>query len=346
MTPADKLLLLMGEGVCERRSVIEEALTTSYRIVEWRPADGEAAGIAMMADAAAMVTGGDALMKGPVFKSLPLAKNLKFWQIPFTGYEWLDFAFVPAGCVVANAYGHEIAMAEFVLGAMLQWEKDFTTLDATLRTGSWQHRGVAVNDFLQGELYGKTLGIVGYGAIARETAARAAAFGMNVAAVSRTPRNAPAPLSWYGTMDQLPVLLAKSDFVLLTCELNDETRGLIAAPELSALDPDGVLINVARAGVVNEDDLFAALRDKSIGGAILDVWYQYPDANQLNPAAGGPMPSRHDFASLQNVIMTPHCAANTLGSDIRRYKNIARNLDLVASGKRPATYIGEGPAPR
>ncbi len=336
------LLVLLGRATCERRPVIEAALETAWRIEQWQPGDDEARLGDLMSRADAVVPGGDALMAGGVFGALANAHNLKFLQLPFTGYEWLDFAQLPKGLVVANAYGHEIAMAEFVLGAMLQREKDFCALDRAFRAGSWLHRAVGVNDFGQGELAGKTLGLVGYGAIGGEIAKRAAAFDMRVIAVSRSKRDAPPPLAWHGIMEKLPELLATSDYVALTCALNDETRGLIGTEEFAAMKSDATLINVARAGVVDENALYDALEEKRIGGAILDVWYQYPAGSPPNPESGGPAPSARDFAALDNVLMTPHCSANTEGSDVRRYQGIARNLNLVARGQRPATFIGEG----
>lgn len=122
--------------------------------------------------------------------------------------------------------------------------------------------------------------------------------------------------------------------------------GVIGAEQFALLREDAIIVNVARGGVIDEDALFEALKDKRIGGAILDVWYAYPKGNPPNPESGGGAPSKHDFAALDNVIMTPHCSANTTGSDVRRYLGIATNLDLVAEGELPATYIGTGTAPR
>jgi len=336
------LLTLLGRATCERRHVIEAGLETKWRIAEWRPGDEPEQLSAVMAEAIAVVPGGDALMTEGVLGSFARAPNLKFLQLPFTGYEWLDLAQLPKGLQVANAYGHEVAIAEFVMGAMLQWEKDFCSLDRTLRAGNWKYRAVGVNDFTQGELAGKTLGIVGYGTIARELARRASAFDMPVIAVSKSERATPELLEWYGTMERLPDLLDSSDYVVLTCALNDETRGLIGAREFNAMGPETTIINVARAGIVDEDALFEALKTKAIRGGLLDVWYTYPSGNPPNPESGGPAPSVHDFASLDNVLMSPHCSANTEGSDVRRYLGIAQNLNLVADGKPPATLIGEG----
>ncbi len=348
MTQTDQLpmLLLMGNGTCDRRSVIEAGMESSWRIEEWRPEDSEERLGELLRVADAVIPGGDALQTGAFFRAIRNAPKLKFLQLPFTGFEWLDVSSLPEGCIAANAYGHEIAMAEFVMGAMLQWEKDFFELDSSFRKGSWKYRAVGVNDFAQGELAGKSMGIIGYGAIGAELAKRAHAFDMQVHAVSRTERECPAPLMSYGTMDKLPDLVASSDYLVLTCALNDETRGLIGTEEFALMRDDATLVNVARGGVADEDALFAALKNKTIRGAILDVWYVYPKGYPPNPETGGGAPSKHDFASLDNVIMTPHCSANTEGSDIRRYLGIATNLDLVATGELPETYIGTGAAPR
>jgi phosphoglycerate dehydrogenase-like enzyme len=200
-------------------------------------------------------------------------------------------------------------------------------------------------DHRQGELAEKTIGLVGYGAIAREIAKRASAFDMRVIAVSRSERDCPAPLDWYGTMERLHELLDQSDYAVLTCELNDETRGLIDTAEFDVMGRETTLINVARADIVDEDALYTALKEKIIRGAILDVWYKYPTGPLTNPGTGGGMPSRYDFAALENVLMTPHCSANTEGTMTRRVLGMANNLNLVAKGERPATYIGEGTKP-
>ena len=336
------LLALLGRATCENRGAIEAGLETNWRIEEWKPGNDESRIGEILREAVAVIPGGDALMTGGVLAAFADAPKLKFLQLPFTGYEWVDFAQLPKGLIVANAYGHEVAMAEFVIGAMLQWEKDFCTLDHTFRAGSWKYRAVGINDFAQGELYGKTIGVVGYGTIAGEIAKRAAAFDMNLLAVSRSERDCPNGFEWYGTMERLHDLLDQSDYVAVTCELNDETRGLIDTPEFDVMGAETTLINVARGPIVDEDALYAALKDKSIRGAILDVWFQYPSGSPPNPEIGGTAPSRHDFAALDNVLMTPHCSGNTDGTNVRRCLGMANNLNLVAQGKRPATFIGKG----
>jgi phosphoglycerate dehydrogenase-like enzyme len=116
--------------------------------------------------------------------------------------------------------------------------------------------------------------------------------------------------------------------VVVACPLAAETRGLLDARRLGLMKETGVLINVARGEVVDEDALFAALRDKTIHGATLDVWYNYPTITAREAA-----PSRHPFHELPNVYMTPHCSAWTEGLFERRWGFIAANLDRFARGE-------------
>ncbi len=143
------------------------------------------------------------------------------------------------------------------------------------------------------ELAGKTLGIVGLGATGRALARIARGFGMEVIGV----RRAPAPetgVSWVGGPEQLDTLLRRADFVSLHAPLTDETRGLIDARRLALMKPSAFLINVGRGALVDRDALLAALRERRIAGAGLDVYWEEP-----------PDPADPLF-SLDNVVATPH----------------------------------------
>ena len=179
-----------------------------------------------------------------------------------------------------------------------------------------------------GEVRGKTIGILGYGRIGQEVAKRAAAFDMRVIAVGRTPKEAPAPLDWFGTNEQWPELIAESDFLVLTCPLTDATRGIVDAKSLAAMKPSALLVNVSRGQVAVEEDLYNALKDKVIAGAVLDVWYAYP-----TPDAPETKPSAFPFHELPNTILSPHCAGWTGAQDERRWEVIANNLDNLSAGK-------------
>lgn len=256
---------------------------------------------------------------------MPPAPRLKLIQTPTSGHDRIDPEAVPSGCLVCNVHEHEAAIAEYVLAAMLHWVIRLADLDRGFRAGDW-HGGVARPGHMHHEIGGRTLGIVGYGRIGREVARRASAFGMRIVAATRASPGGGADHEIW-PLDRLDEMLAASDFVLVACPLSESTRGLLDARRLSCLRTDAVLINVARAAIIEEAALYAALRTRRIGGAILDVWYGYP-----TPDAPDAAPSRFPFHALDNVLMTPHAAAWTHETVARRWRCIAANLDRLARG--------------
>ena len=162
---------------------------------------------------------------------------------------------------------------------------------------------------------------------------------MRTIAVSRTVAPAPAPLDWLRTMDRLDDLLAESDYVLLALPLAPETRGLIDAERLRAMKPGGVLINVSRGPVVVEEALYCALKEKRIGGAIIDAWYAYPTAEDPDRP-----PSAFPFQELANLTMTPHNSARSGATRKRRWAGVVRNLDHLAKGEALENVCFEGTA--
>ncbi len=168
-------------------------------------------------------------------------------------------------------------------------------------------------------------------------ARRAHAFGMQCIAVTRTARPAPEPLEWLGVMDDLDRLLAASDYVLLALPLADDTHGLIDDARFAGMKPDAVIINVGRGLVIDEGALYRALAERRIGGAVIDVWYDYPDGDAPNQ-----MPSRYPFQDLDNIIMTPHCSSHSEAARLRRWTSIAANVDRLARGEVLRNICFEG----
>src|SRR5262249_21240468 len=152
---------------------------------------------------------------------------------------------------------------------------------ARLRRGEWESQWAvaAPPPAPWPELAGKTLGILGYGRIGQALARRARAFDMTVLAIRRdATRPDPEGLVAVHGPDALPSVLARADHLAITLALTPETRGLLGDRELRALKPTAILVNVARAEVVEEDALYAALAERRLAGAVLDVWYRYPSA--------------------------------------------------------------------
>jgi phosphoglycerate dehydrogenase-like enzyme len=258
----------------------------------------------------------------------PRAPSLRLVQSVATGTELIDLAALPPGVVICNAFGHETAIAEYVLMTMLVWSHRFREIEGEFRTisswrPSWVQSGVP-----HGEILGTTVGIVGLGRVGREVARRAAAFGCRVIAVNRTPREAEGGVERVFSLGQLDRMLPECDFVVLTIAQGPETEGLIDARRLGLMKRSAFLVNIARGAVVEEDAVYAALRDRSIGGAALDVWWRYPSESEPERR-----PSRHPFHELPNVIMTPHCSGWTQGMVARRWAEVAGNINRFVRGE-------------
>lgn len=320
------LVLLAGKQSMTKREFLARHLTTDWRIQACNPADDHAAFERLAREA-------DAIVGGYVAPPWPDAPKLKLFQIPFTGYDFLDPSVLPAGCHVCNTYEHETSIAEYILLAMLEWEIGLSKTAAAFREHSWQGKGPAEGP-VHGEVRDKTVGIVGYGHIGHEVAVRARAFGMKVIGVGRRERPTPDLLDWYGTTAEIERLMAEADYVVIACPLTEQTRGLIDAARLAAMKSSGVVINVGRGAIVDEDALYDALKSKRIGGAVIDVWWRYPGRDDPSPR-----PSRHPMHELDNIIMTPHNSGWTQEQIDRRWRFVAANLDRLARGETPENIV-------
>jgi phosphoglycerate dehydrogenase-like enzyme len=269
--------------------------------------------------------GADAMVSMNWQWHVPQTAVLRLLQLPGAGLDEVDFSRLPPRIAVCNCFEHEIGIAEYVLGAMLDWSIGFRRLDAQLRRGRWE------GSYLLGprhrELYGKTVGILGYGHIGREVARRARAFGMKIICCTRTPARDELAHEVLG-MDQLRALLSRADFIVVSLPLTDDTRGILDRDAIARMQPQAVLINVARGAIVDEEALYTALKERRIGGAILDVWYRYP-RDRANPTR----PSRFSFETLDNVLMTPHASGWTDALLERRNRAMAANLNRLARGE-------------
>jgi phosphoglycerate dehydrogenase-like enzyme len=258
----------------------------------------------------------------------PPAPRLRLVQSVATGIELIDLAALPRGVAICNAFGHETAIAEYVLMTMLVWSHRFREIEADFRTRSSWRASWVESGAPHGEIFGSTVGIVGLGRVGQEVARRAAAFGCHVVAANRSPRRAEGWVEQVYPLSELDRMLPVCDFVVLCTALGPETEGLIDAGRLALMKPSAFLVNIARGAVVDEDAVYRALRDRRIGGAALDVWWQYPNAAEPERR-----PSRHPFHELPNVIMTPHCSGWTEGMVARRWAEVAGNINRYVRGE-------------
>jgi phosphoglycerate dehydrogenase-like enzyme len=270
----------------------------------------------------------DILVSNQWRADFPPAPRLRLVQSVATGIDLIDLAALPKGATVCNAFGHETAIAEFIVMAMLALHHRFFEIANEFREqGSWRTSWVQ-SGTPHGEVRGSTLGIVGYGRVGREVARRAAPFGVRILAANRTPREAEPGVERIFPLAELDRMLPECDTVALCTALGSETAGLIDARRLGLMKPTAFLINISRGQVIDEDAVYAALCDRTIAGAALDVWWQYPDAADPNRRG-----SRHPFHELPNVIVTPHNSGWTSGMVRRRWDEIADNINRFTRGQ-------------
>ncbi len=239
-------------------------------------------------------------VRGPL---LAAARQLRVVGRLGVGLDNIDVAACEArGIAVRPATGaNDLAVAEYVLTAALVLLRRAWFASDRVAAGEWPRM-----DLIGAELAGKRLGLVGYGAIARLTAGKAAALGMRIAAYDPfLPAEHPA---WRDAERlDLEALLAMSDVVSLHTPLTPQTRHLIDGTALGRMRPTAILINAARGGIVDEQALVAALQSRRLAGAALDVFEVEP----LTAAAGAA------FRGVPNLLLTPHIAGVTEESNVR-----------------------------
>lgn len=253
-----------------------------------------------------------------VLESFP---NLRVIARTGVGYDAIDIAAAnERGVAVAITPGgnHE-SVAEHTLALMLAVARVVIPQHEAIHAGQWR-RAIGT------PLRGRTLGLIGLGRIGREVALRATAFRMPIVAYDPFPDTNFARQHGIRLV-ALDQLLAESDFVSLHVPLSNEARDLIDARALALMKPDAFLINTARGGIVNEEALVAALREKRIAGAALDVF------------AAEPPPADHPLFAFENVI----CTAHTAGVDLQARDDMgyqaAQAIVALSRGEWPAVQI-------
>lgn len=228
----------------------------------------------------------------------PLARGARWIHVLSAGVDKILFPELIASPVpLTNGRGvFKDALAEFSIASILFFAKDLRRLVHSQEAGQWEQF-----DILQ--IRGQILGVVGYGGIGRETARLAQALGMKVVATRRrTALSSEDPwLERAYAPEQLREMLGVSDYVVVSTPLTEQTRGMIGDAELRAMKSSGVIINVGRGPVIVESALIAALAERRIRGAALDVF----DVE--------PLPEGHPFYKLDNVLLSPHSADHSVG---------------------------------
>ncbi|WP_336781613.1 NAD(P)-dependent oxidoreductase [Paenibacillus illinoisensis] len=256
---------------------------------------------------------------------LSAAKKLKLVQTG-AGFDNVD---VPActelGIWVANAAGvNAQAVAEHVMAMVMSFYKNIPFLDSFMKNKMDENQ----LDYTGSELKGKTMGIIGLGAIGKKVAAFSRGFDMNVLAYAR---NANVQSDDFVKMTDFDTLVSTSDIVSVHIPFNQQTKQLINKAVFKKMKNTTLFINTARGGIVNERDMIDALKNGDIAGACLDVFESEP------------LPMDSELRNLGNVILTPHTAGMPDGRKFhkKRYDFFIKNIKRVENGEEPGSKLNQ-----
>ncbi len=265
----------------------------------------------------------DARISADIIAALDKCKMIIRYGI---GYDNVDLeAAGKKGIYVCNApsYG-TYDVAEHTMALLLSVCKHIPLADKCARSGQWKADRVGKVR----RLTGKTLGLIGFGRIARTVAARARAFEMDLLVYDPYVSAEDAAAAGAKLVD-FPVLLESADFVTLHSPLTEETRHMMGMPQFKLMKKDAVLINTGRGGLVNENELIFALLSGEIAGAGLDVFEEEP----LSPSS--------KLLQMENVVLTPHVAWNSFEGVDDLHKEVTDNVLRVLRGEPPINIVNQ-----
>jgi phosphoglycerate dehydrogenase-like enzyme len=263
---------------------------------------------------------------------LPQPQQLQLFHVPGAGYDAVDLDTIPDSAVVCNCFGHEQAIAEYVMAALLERHVPLADADRQLRQGRWTYTSGSP-DRVHGEIAEKTIGLLGFGHIGKAIAARAKAFEMKVHVANRSPVPISSLVDRSFVLNNLGEFWSSADFFVVSVPSNAETVGMVNAESFAAMRASAIILNVGRGPTIDERALYEALNNRRIAGAVIDTWYSYP-----SPSHPSILPSKFPFHELPNVVMTPHMSGWTTGTINRRRQTIADNIRRRAAG-RPCVNV-------
>ncbi len=249
-----------------------------------------------------------------------LMGSLRFVQFLSAGLDHVRFDDIPTTVAVAgNSGAYAEPMAEHALAMALALAKRLPQRHEGLRRGEFDQRRASLL------VRGLACGIVGYGGIGKATARLFRALGVRILAINSTGRT-DDEVEFCGTLDDLDRVLAESDVVVLALPLTRSTRGLIGAERLALMNPEAILVNVARGALVDEDALYEHLLRHPDFMAGIDAWW-------IEPHGSGRFQLTHPFLDLPNVLGSPHNSAIVAGALTEAAAAAARNVRRFLRGE-------------
>lgn len=282
----------------------------------------------------AVAEGADILLGPYVTKRIvETARDLKLIQVPWTGMDTFDFSTVQGITVpICNTHSNADSVAEIGVAILLDLLKKVSYHDRKMRAGNWNRDQKPLN--LKSKMLNKqTVCILGFGNIGSRIGKLIAAFGAKVIAVDDHAKVSEL-VSEVFKNEEIETAVAKADVVVCTLPLTDSTRGMIN-DEMFSLMKDGVVfVNMSRAAVVDEDAAWNALRTGKLGAFGSDVWWNAPrrGESQSYPSA------KHEFWTMDNVIMSPH-RAGFIEDSLPHLDGAIENIIALAKGKKLAGIV-------
>jgi phosphoglycerate dehydrogenase-like enzyme len=281
------------------------------------------------------------LIEGRPTEDLLHAPSLRAVIVPFAGVPeaTLEMARSRPEITLHNLHHNAAETAEMGFALLLAAAKRLIPADRKLRKNDWTARYLPSESV---RLDGKQALVLGYGEIGRRLAWSCAALGMRVSATRRSQarEQADGPVRVYPAAS-MPGLLPTANVLIIALPQSKETIGLIGKKEIEALPPGAILVNIARAAIVDEEALYDALKSGHLHSAGLDVWYTYPKSASggvpayftMPEGAVDTPPSRFPFGELDNVVMSPHRAGVSMETEEHRVAGLAALLTAASEGK-------------
>lgn len=278
---------------------------------------------ARLADKAGALTAATDPVTAEVVAAAPSLKAVCNFAV---GYNNIDLAACTrAGVMATNTPGVlDDTTADLAWALLMASARRLPAAERWLRNGEW--KGWQFIQWLGTDVHHATLGILGMGRIGQTVARRALGFDMKVIYHKRTPLPADKETACHATWVDKETLLRESDFLVLLLPYSPETHHTIGAAELALMKPTAHLINVARGGIVDDQALISALRQRRLAGAGLDVFEGEP---KFNPG----------FLELDNVALTPHIGSSSRATRMAMAMTAADNLIAALSGQRPPNLL-------
>ena len=261
----------------------------------------------------------------PEAEVLDASTSVKLLQIPWTGLDQVNFDVLKKyPFEVCNSHSNATSVAEMGMALLFSCLKQIPSHHYAMQQGNWRRPG-AEDCTMPEVLYGKNIGLIGYGAIGRKLAHMLLGFDVNLQALASRARQED-DITVMGD-DQLDFLCSWSDIIIISVPLTPKTKDMIGKRQFEIMKSNAYLINISRGAVIDEESLYNALKSRQIACAGIDVWYRYPKRGESISR-----PSRFSFEDLYNVVMSPH-RGGMVGGELPHLVDVVENLNRFAQGK-------------